>query len=172
MFYLFYFGFRSTSAEFKSLTHQNTIFNQEKWETRETEGLGGWKPHLPRELERWQVETSITGNETLTKFNTVVQENLGEKNSENQLTEPSELSNKIQVWTRIMEQKNDFKIERMREDMDNKLEAILKEVKSNKTTSTATNPRSEINEIQDSLPSGSKTKRFIGVRVSIIENSD
>ena len=30
-----------------------------------------------------------------------------------------------------MEQKNDDKIEEMREEMDNKLEAILKEVKSN-----------------------------------------
>ena len=30
-----------------------------------------------------------------------------------------------------MEQKNDDKIEKMREEMDNKLEAILKEVKSN-----------------------------------------
>ena len=39
-----------------------------------------------RDLERTQVETSILGNEILTDFNTVVQENLGEKNSENQLT--------------------------------------------------------------------------------------
>ena len=56
--------------------------------------------------------------------------------------------------------------------MDNKLEAILKEVKSNKTASTATNPRSNVNEIQDSQPWGSKTNMSIGVLASNIENSD
>ena len=71
-----------------------------------------------------------------------------------------------------MEQKNDDKIGTMREEMDNELEAILKEVKSNKTTSTVTNPRSKSNEIQDSQPSGSKTNRSIGFRASNFENSD
>ena len=52
---------------------------------------------LEREVERTLVETSITGNETLTNSNTVVQENLSENNSENLLTEPSLVSNEIQV---------------------------------------------------------------------------
>ena len=52
-----------------------------------------------------------------------------------------------------MEQKNNDKIEKMREEMDNKVEAILKEVKSNKTASTMTNPRSDSH---DSQHSGSK----------------
>ena len=129
-------------------------------------------PSLEREIERTLVETSITGNETLTNFNTVFQENLGENNSENQLTEPSLVSNEIQVWTQIMKQKNNDKIEKMREEMDNKLKAILKEVKTNETASTMTNPRSDSNEIQDSQPSGSKTNRSIGVHASNIENSD
>ena len=47
-----------------------------------------------------------------------------------------------------MEQKNHKKIEKMREKIDSKLEAILKEVKSNKTASTMTNPRSDFNEMQ------------------------
>ena len=71
-----------------------------------------------------------------------------------------------------MEQKNVDKIEKMRQEMDNKLEAILKEVKSNKTASTATNPRSEINEIQDLQPSVYKTNRSIGLCASNIENTD
>ena len=95
-------------------------------------------PSPERESERTQVETSVTGNETLTNFNTVIQENLSENNSESQLSEPSQFSNEIQVWTQLMEQRNDDKIERMRKEMDNKLEAILKEVKSYKTTSTVT----------------------------------
>ena len=78
----------------------------------------------------------------------------------------------MQVWTQIIEQKNNDRIEKMREEMDNKLEAILKEIKSNKSASTVTNPRSETNEIQDPQPSGSKTNRSIGVHASNYEISD
>ena len=59
----------------------------------------------------------------------------------------------------------------MREEMDNKFKAILREIKTNKNTSTVTNPRSEGNEIQHSQPSGSKTKS-IGVHAPNNENSD
>ena len=62
--------------------------------------------------------------------------------------------------------------EKMREEMNKKPEAVWKEVKSNKTASTTTNPRSDVNEIHNSQPSGSKTNRSIGVRASIIENTD
>ena len=60
----------------------------------------------------------------------------------------------------------------MREERDKNLETILKEVKSNKTTSTITNPGSDVNEILDSQPLGSKTNRSIVVQASNIENSD
>ena len=83
---------------------------------------------------------------TLTNNNTVIQGNLGENNSENILTEPSQISNEIQVWTQIMEQKSNDRIDKiLREEMDNKLEAILREIKIDKSSSTATNPRSDIN---------------------------
>ena len=52
-----------------------------------------------REVNNTQVETPNTGNETVTNFNVNVQEGLGEGNSENQLTEPCQISNEIQVWT-------------------------------------------------------------------------
>ena len=71
-----------------------------------------------------------------------------------------------------MEQKNDDKIEKMRKKMDNTLEATLKGLKSNKTASTATNPRSDVNERQDSQPSGSKTDKSIAVRAYNNGNSD
>ena len=71
-----------------------------------------------------------------------------------------------------MEQKNDSKIKKMREEMDNKLEAILREVKSSKTASTMTNSRSDFNEMQDSQPSGSKTVKSIGLHASNNEISD
>ena len=129
-------------------------------------------PSPGRNLSEAQVETPNPGNVTLTNSNVNDQEGLGENSAINQLTEPSLLNSEIQVWTQIMEQKNDHKIEKMREEMDSKLEAILKEVKSNKTTSTMTNPRSDIDEIQDLQPSGSKTVRSMGVRASNNENSD
>ena len=87
-------------------------------------------PSPDREVEVTQIGTPITGNETLTNVNTVIQRDLVENNSENQFTEPSQISNEIQVWTQIMEQKNNDRIEKMREEMQNKLEMILKEIKS------------------------------------------
>ena len=45
----------------------------------------------------------------------------------------------------------------MREETENKFEAILKEKRTNKSASTITNPRSEIT--QNSQPSGSKSNR-------------
>ena len=119
-----------------------------------------------------QVDTSAQGNETLTNFNSVLQENLGENVSENPMVEPSQISNEIQAWTQIIEQKNNDRIERMREEIDNKFEAILKEIKSNKSASTVTNPRSELNENQEPQASGSKTNKSIGVHASLNENSD
>ena len=128
-------------------------------------------PSPEKEIGNTQVESPKTGNETLTNFNSVVQDHLGENNQENQLIEPSQISNEIQAWPEIFEQKNNDRIEKMREEMDNKFEAILREIKTNKIASTVTNPRSEVNEIQDSQPSGSKTKS-IGVHASYSENSD
>ena len=62
-------------------------------------------PSPDRRLCEAQVETPNPGNVTLTNFNDNGQESLGCSNSENQLTEPSQISNEIQVWTQIMEQK-------------------------------------------------------------------
>ena len=128
-------------------------------------------PSPDREVEVTQVGTPITSNVTLTNVNSVVQGSLGENNLENQFAEPSQISNEIQVWTQIKEQKNNDRIEKMREEMENKFETILKEMKSNKSVSTVTNPRSETNGIRDSQPSGSKTNESIGVHASNNGNS-
>ena len=128
-------------------------------------------PSPDREVEVTQVGTPITCNEFLTNVNTVVQGGLGENNLENQFTEPSQISNDIQVWTQIMEQKKNDRIEKMREEIEHKLEIILKEIKSNKCASTMTNPGSEITENRGSQPSGSKTNKSIGVHASNDENS-
>ena len=129
-------------------------------------------PSPDRDVERTQVETPNTGNETLTNFNTVVQESLGENTSGVQIIEPSQISTEIQAWTQIFEQRNNDRIEKMREEMENKLETILREIKSNKSASTVTNPRSEVNGTQDIQPSGSKVNKSIGAHASNNENSD
>ena len=69
--------------------------------------------------QRNQTETPISGNVTLTNNNTVIQSTLGKNNSENMLTEPSQVSNEIQVWTHLMEQKSNDRIEKMRLELDN-----------------------------------------------------
>ena len=86
----------------------------------------------------------MQGNETLTNVSTVIQEPLCENENRSNLIEPSQISNEIQVWTENFEQKNNDRIMKMREEMENKFDAILKETRTNKTTSTITNPRSEV----------------------------
>ena len=56
--------------------------------------------------------------------------------------------------------------------MENKLDAILMEIKSSKSTSMTTNHRSEINEIGNMQPSGSGGKKSMGVNASDIESLD
>ena len=69
-------------------------------------------------MSETRVDSSETGNITLTNSNLNVQENLSEPNLENQLREPSQISDEIQVWTQIVERKKTERIERMREEMD------------------------------------------------------
>ena len=88
------------------------------------------------------------------------------------LVEPSQVSNEIQAWTKIFEQKNNDKITKMREEMENKLDAMLMEIKTSKSTSMTTNPRSGINEIGNMQPSGSGGKRSMGVNASDKESLD
>ena len=100
-------------------------------------------PSPEREVNNTQLETPNTGNETLTNLNMNVQGDLGDNISENQLAEPSQSSNEIQVWTQTLEQNSNDRITKMREEMDDKLGTILKDIRSNKNMSTTTNPRSE-----------------------------
>ena len=67
------------------------------------------------------VETPNPSNVTLTNSNLVDQENLGPNILENQLTEPSLISNEIQVWTQEMEKRNNERIRKMREKLMVKL---------------------------------------------------
>ena len=109
---------------------------------------------------------------TLTNSNLNVQETSGEPNLENQLRKPSQVSDEIQVWTQIVERKNSLRTEKMREEMDSNLEAVLKEIEYNRSASTVRNPKSDANEIQEPQPSGFRIDPCIGVHASNNENSD
>ena len=78
----------------------------------------------------------------------------------------------MQVWTQIFEKKNNDRREKMREELNNKLEPILREIKTNKNQSMVTNARSNVIEVQDPQPSGSKIDKSRGVRPSNNEKSD
>ena len=89
-----------------------------------------------------------------------------------QLTDSIQGSNEKQAWTQIFEQRNNGSITKMREGIENKLDAIVKEIKTNKSTSTFTIPRSEINQPENIQPSGSEVGMSIGVSASNNDNSD
>ena len=129
-------------------------------------------PSRERSLAEVQVETSPQGNDTLVNVDSNIQGDLDNFELRSQLIEPSQLSNEIQAWTEIFEQKNNDRITKRRGEMENKLDTILKEIKSNKSASTVTNPRSEVNEIQNMQPSGSKTNKSTEVHASYNENTD
>ena len=84
-----------------------------------------------REESSIRDESSETGNITLINATLNVENNLGESSKGNRLEDPSQISDEIQAWTEIFEQRNTDRILKMREEMENKLNAILKEVKSN-----------------------------------------
>ena len=86
-------------------------------------------PSPERESSEVQIETPYQGNVTLTNVNVQSQESLGEGDLRPQLVESSQISNEIQAWTEIFEQKNNDGITKMREEMENKLDAILMEKK-------------------------------------------
>ena len=105
----------------------------------------------------------------LTNSNVNAQGNLGEDNLESQLTEPSQISNEIQMWTQIIEQKKNDRTVKLRAKWITNV-AILKK-RINEGVSTVTNPSSKMNEIQSTQPSGSKNDKSIGVHASNNENS-
>ena len=129
-------------------------------------------PSPERESSEVQIETPNQGKVTLTNVNVQSRESLGEGDLRPQLVESSQISNEIQVWTEIFEQKNNDGITKMREEGENKLDAILMEIKTNKSTSMVTNTRLQLNEIGSMQPSGSSCKKSMGVNASDNESLD
>ena len=91
------------------------------------------KPSPDRGLGEIQVKTPNQGIDSLTFVIFDVQGTSGVDNLRTQLIEPSRVSDEIQAWTENFEQKIRERIMKMREEMENKLDAILKEIKSSKS---------------------------------------
>ena len=70
------------------------------------------------------------------------------------------MSKGIQTWTELFDQKNHDRKMKMREEKENKFEAILKEIITTKSASMITNPRSEMNGTQIIQTSGLDPKTF------------
>ena len=70
-------------------------------------------PSPSRKEKISQAETPMPGDVTLTNSNVYDQQSLSRCNSEKQLTELSQISDEIQVWTQIMEQKINDRITKM-----------------------------------------------------------
>ena len=82
---------------------QTDVFNQVKMgkkRNRRSRRLEKLSPE--REVNNTQLEMPNTGNGTLANLNVNVKGDLGDNNSENQLAEPSQTSNEIQVLTQIL----------------------------------------------------------------------
>ena len=125
------------------------------------------------DLSEIQLETSTQGNDTIVNIETNAQGTSYSSEIRPRLIESSQISNEIQAWNESFEQKNNDRILKMREEMENKLDAILKTIKSNKSASIATNPRPETNDTQNMEPSGSRIGQSSnGVNASYDENSD
>ena len=165
--------FTTLTNKFKFFLHFNPIFLLSKMGNRRNRRSRRLETQSPeRETSEVCIETPSQGNLTLTNVNLQSQESVGETDLRPRLVEPSQISNEIQAWTEIFEQKNNDRITKMREEMENKLDAILMEIKTSKSTSMTTNPRSEINEIENMQPSGSGGKRSMGVNASDNESLD
>ena len=70
---------------------------------RRSRSLG--TPFPDRETSGTRVDSPETGEKTLTGSNLIVREIFGEPNLRNQLREPSQIRDELQVWTQIIERK-------------------------------------------------------------------
>ena len=98
--------YTTLTNKFKFLLHFNPFFLSSKVaNTRNRSSRWLETPSPQRETSEVHVEISSQGNETL-NVNLQSQESLGEVDLRPRLVESSQVSNEIQAWTEIFEQKN------------------------------------------------------------------
>ena len=101
-------------------------------------------------------ETSLLqGNATLTNVSENVN-NVFDRNLGSELTEPSQISNEIEIISQRLSEQNSNKMTQIEHQLNSKLEKILKEIRANKNCNTTTDE--EDVESRQPGPSNSKPK--------------
>ena len=99
-------------------------------------------------------ETSFTrGNTTLTNVSENVN-NVFDRNLGSEITEPSQISNEIEVISQRLAEQNNNKMTQIEEQLNNKFEEILKEIRTNRNYNTTTDEE----DVERSQPGPSNSK--------------
>ena len=92
--------------------------------------------------------------------------NIFDRNLGSELTDPSQISNEIEVILQRLTEQNNAKMTQIEEQLNSKLEEILKEIRTNKTHNVTTDEE-DVKSIQ---PGPSNSKR-IGLRSKHVSNT-
>ena len=99
-------------------------------------------------------ETSFTrGNATLPNVSENVN-NVFDRNLGSEITEPSQISNEIEVISQRLAEQNNSKMTQIEEQLNNKFEEILKEIRKNRNYNTTTDEE----DVERSQPGPSNSK--------------
>ena len=92
----------------------------------------------PSNKDKNTSETSFTqGNATSVDVSENVN-NVFDRNLGSELTEPSQINNEIEAITQRLSEQNNSKITQIEQPLNNKIEKILKEIRTNKNYNIAT----------------------------------
>ena len=100
----------------------------------------GQSPSLERELSTSEIETS-QGNETVIEILSNFENVSSVRDEEIALDSGTQNENEMQIWTQRISDKTNKEVANLREEMDEKLEKILKEMKNNRRTQSVPNRR-------------------------------
>ena len=109
----------------------------------------------PERDENMSETSLLQGNATLTNVSENVN-NVFDRNLGSELTEPSQISNEIEIISQRLSEQNSNKMTQIEHQLNSKFEEILKEIRANKNCNTITDE--EDVESRQPGPSNSKPK--------------
>ena len=109
----------------------------------------------PERDENMSETSLLQGNATLTNVSENVN-NVFDRNLGSELTEPSQISNEIEIISQRLSEQNSNKMTQIEYQLNSKFEEILKEIRANKNCNTTTDE--EDVESRQPGPSDSKPK--------------
>ena len=109
----------------------------------------------PERDENMSETSLLQGNATLTYVSENVN-NVFDRNLGSELTEPSQISNEIEIISQRLSEQNSSKMTQIEHQLNSKFEEILKEIRANKNCNTTTDEADA--ESRQPGPSNSKPK--------------